>query len=250
MASHLSLVLELQRADARLLELRGEIDQLPKHVTAIQAKLRSELQAVEERKQSLSENEKERRRLETAVQTHQQKIERLQAQMLEVKTNEQYRAFQNEIGFERKEIEKSEDRILDKMEEAEALHEHVDSAENFLARKSRAIEVEVGEAEERVAKDRQELERLQGERRKIAEKVSREWLSTYERVRQRNHGQAVAQLVNDRCSFCSMVQRPAVRQLLRTTDQLIACEFCGCILYIEDPSAAPLEDPAGEAGAS
>ena len=39
--------------------------------------------------------------------------------MLGAKTNEQYRAFQNEIGFCEQAIRKAEDRILDLMAEGE-----------------------------------------------------------------------------------------------------------------------------------
>ena len=44
--------------------------------------------------------------------------------MLQAKTNEQYRAFQNEIGYCETEIRKSEDRILDLMGEAEPLEKN------------------------------------------------------------------------------------------------------------------------------
>jgi len=44
-----------------------------------------------------------------------QKISKLKGQMVEAKTNEQYRAFQSEIDFCQAEIRKLEDRILDLM---------------------------------------------------------------------------------------------------------------------------------------
>ena len=54
--------------------------------------------------------------------------------MLEAKTNEIYRAFQNEIEFCQKEIRKPEDRILELMGESEPLEKNVKTAEAALKR--------------------------------------------------------------------------------------------------------------------
>ena len=44
-------------------------------------------------------NQKERKHLEDDIKVHEQKISKLRDQMLQAKTNDQYRAFQNEIGY-------------------------------------------------------------------------------------------------------------------------------------------------------
>ena len=52
---------------------------------------------------------------------HDAQISKLKNQMLGAKTNEQYKAFQNEIAYAEGEIRESEDRILDLMEQSELL---------------------------------------------------------------------------------------------------------------------------------
>ncbi len=74
------------------------------------------------------------------IQVQEQKISKLKDQMLGAKTNEQYRAFQNEIDFCQKEIRKAEDRILELMGESEPLDKNVKAAE--LALKAEKAEVE------------------------------------------------------------------------------------------------------------
>ena len=70
--------------------------------------------------------------MEGEIQVHEQKISKLKDQMAQAKTNEQYRAFQNEIDYAKKEIRKAEDRILELMTEAEPLDLNVKRAEGAL----------------------------------------------------------------------------------------------------------------------
>ena len=70
---------------------------------------------------ALAANQKDRKKCETDIPVQEHKISKLKDQMLTTKTNEQYRAFQNEIEFCQKEIRKLEDRILELMAESEPL---------------------------------------------------------------------------------------------------------------------------------
>src|SRR5665811_119059 len=115
MLSDLKLVIRLQEIDIRLAGLAREIASLPKHVAEIQKKLISHERKLEADRAALAANQKERKKCETDIQSQEQKISKLKDQMLLAKTNEQYRAFQNEIDFCTAEIAKSEDRILQLM---------------------------------------------------------------------------------------------------------------------------------------
>ncbi len=68
------------------------------------------------------------------IQVHEQKISKLKDQLLQAKTNEQYRAFQNEISYFETEIRKAEDKILEHMEQSEPLDKNVKAAEVDLKR--------------------------------------------------------------------------------------------------------------------
>src|ERR1044071_9597654 len=121
MNPELHLVSSLQTLDMRMAELEKEIAALPKHIAEIEKALDSHLRRLEADRAALTANQKERKKLEGDIQVQEQKISKLRDQMLSAKTNEQYRAFQNEIEFCQKEIRKAEDRILDLMAESEPL---------------------------------------------------------------------------------------------------------------------------------
>src|SRR3981081_4623075 len=113
MFSDLKLVIRLQEIDIRLLDLFREIAELPKHVAEIEKKLHSHERKLEADRAALLANQKERKKCEGDNQVQEQKISKLKDQMGAAKTNEQFRAFQNEIDFCQKEIRKAEDRILE-----------------------------------------------------------------------------------------------------------------------------------------
>src|SRR6185436_3092742 len=151
MPPELKLVVRLQDLDNRLAELAREIASLPKHVAEIEKKLISHERKLEADRAALAANQKERKKCEGDIQTQDQKISKLKDQMLGAKTNEQYRAFQNEIEFCQKEIRRLEDRILELMSESEPLDIAVKAAEAALKEEKRQVEAEKVEARERTA---------------------------------------------------------------------------------------------------
>src|SRR3979411_1718810 len=121
MTADMEQVTRLQSLDLKIAELEREIATLPKHIAQIEKALDSHLRRLEADRAALIANQKERRQLEDDIKVENQKISKLRDQMLNAKTNEQYRAFQNEISFCEQTIRKAEDRTLDLMSEGEPL---------------------------------------------------------------------------------------------------------------------------------
>src|SRR6476660_8451314 len=153
MLPDLKLVIRLQEIDNRLTELTREIASLPVHIAEIEKKLVSHERKLDADRAALSANQKERKKCEGDIQTQEQKISKLKDQMLQVKTNEQYRAFQAEIDFCQKEIRKAEDRILELMAESDPLDKNVKAAEVALKAEKSEVDAEKQVARERTAVD-------------------------------------------------------------------------------------------------
>src|ERR1700681_2555101 len=133
------LVIQLQSLDQKITTLENEVAALPKHIAVIEKALESHIRKLEADKAALSANQKDRKKLEGDIQVHEQKVSKLRDQMLLAKTNEQYRAFQNEIDFVAKEIRKAEDRILELMAESEPLDQNVKKAEVALKEEKQVV---------------------------------------------------------------------------------------------------------------
>ena len=245
MPPDLKSVIRLQDLDIRVDELTREIAALPVHISEIEKKLETHQRKLEADRAALSANQKERKKAEGDIEVQNQKISKLKGQMLDAKTNEIYRAFQNEIEFCEKEIRRFEDRILELMSESEPLEKNVKAAEVALAEEKKQVEAEKQQARERTAVDKKALEELQTERKAIVAGINANLYRNYERIRKGRRGIAVAEAVDGRCAACHMAMRLQFFQDLRKGDQVMHCESCGRILYYNPP--VPMEDLGSEA---
>ena len=238
-------MIRLQEIDHRLAELTREITSLPKHIAEIEKKLTSHQRKLEADQAALAANQKERKACDAAMQIQEQKISKLKDQMLGAKTNEVYRAFQNEIEFCQKEIRKAEDRILELMAESEPLDGNVSAAQAALKAERAEVEKEKQQARERTAIDERAAAELKTERSGVVSQATPAAVQRYERARKARRGIGIAEVVDGRCTQCNIALRLQFFQELKHGDEILTCESCQRILYYNPPVA--IEDLAGEA---
>ncbi len=230
MLQDLALALRLQALDRSLASLETEIATLPKHIAEIEKRLESHTRRLDADRAALAANQRDRKKLEGDVQVQEQKISKLKSQTLEAKTNEQYRAFQNEIAYAEGEIRKTEDKILELMEQSERLEKNAKAAEAALRQESQHVESEKTRARERTAVDQKELAGQRAERKSITDQMDPKLYTHYERIRKKTKGTAIADATDGRCDACQIALRPQFFQDLRRGDQIMFCESCGRIL--------------------
>jgi predicted nucleic acid-binding Zn-ribbon protein len=235
MLPDLKLVIRLQDIDTRLLGLQREISTLPKHISEIEKKLVSHERKLEVDRAAGAANQKDRKKCEGDIQVQEQKISKLKDQMLQAKTNEQYRAFQHEIEYIEKEIRGAEDRILELMSQSEPLDVNVKQAEAALKEEKQSVEAEQKRARERTAADQSQITQLRVERGETAQKLPADTLKTYERIRKKWGGLAIADATTGRCAACQITLRPQYFQDLKKGERLLTCESCGRILVYNPP---------------
>jgi predicted nucleic acid-binding Zn-ribbon protein len=236
MLPDIASAVRLQELDIRLAELAKEIASLPKHIAEIEKKLDSHQRKLEADRAALTANQKDRKKLEGDIQVQEQKISKLKDQMLQAKTNDQYKAFQHEIGFCEQEIRKAEDRILDLMSESEDLDKNVKAADAALKLEKAQVEAEKQQARERTDADQKAMNELQATKKSIVSQMTPGVYNNYERIRSRR-GVAVAEVVDGRCTVCHIAVRPQYLQELKRGEQVQVCESCQRILYYNPPES-------------
>lgn len=223
--------IRLQILDDRVTALTKEISTLPKHIAEIEKKLEGHLRRLDHDKAALLANQKDRKRLEGEIQTHDQKISKLKGQMMDAKTNEQYRAFQHEIEFAGQEIRKAEDRILELMGEAEPLDKNVKAADVALADEKKHVESEKAQARARTSADQKEIDTLKADRIAIVAQMTPSVAANYDRIRKGRAGVGITEVVAGRCGRCNIQLRPQFFQDLKKGEAIMTCESCGRMLY-------------------
>ena len=215
MRTELEALIRLQTIDGETTKLRAEIAALPKRLAALETKLAAEKAAVEQAAKALKDEEALKRRLESDLKDLQQKIAKLRDQMSNVKTNEEYRAFQHEIEFAEGEIRKIEDSELEGMERAERLEQQRKAAESDLKDSTKAVEIEKEDARAASAEQQKHLEELTKRRAKERALVPEELLRIYDRVSTSSRVTGVAYAQGQRCMGCHMGLRPQMWNQIR-----------------------------------
>jgi uncharacterized protein len=230
MLQEVTLAVELQAIDRKIANLEKEIAALPIHVADVEKKLGSHKLRLEIDRSALAANQRDRKKLEGDIQVHEQKMSKLKGQMLDAKTNEQYKAFQNEISWCETEIRKAEDKIIEMMESAEPLDKNVQKAEAALKVEQVQVEAEKRRAQDRSVEDKKFLADAQAIRKGLVAKLDPKLYIKYEQIKKKTKGTVVADATEGRCEGCQIALRPQLFQDLKAADKVMFCELCGRIL--------------------
>jgi predicted nucleic acid-binding Zn-ribbon protein len=239
MTSDLQNLIELQRIDAQIAALKGEIAALPKHVAQIEAKLAGCKAKVDAMLAAAKADETARRKHESDIQDQQLKISKYRDQSLNVKTNQEYKALMEEIKFAEQKIAASEDKILEIMVTADSRKESLKAAEAELKADTAENDREKEEARHRTTVDEEALAELTARRNALRTGVSENALRHYDRLLTTRGTSLSPVYENQLCSACSVMLRPQVFQEVMTNEQFMTCDYCKRILYYIPPPPKP-----------
>ena len=241
----LKRLLELQQIDLETVELESQLDVIPKEIAALKEQLKGFFDNYEKGKQELVDNQKIRRQWEGEIQLLQEKISKHKGQLYELKSNEQYRVMIQEIDQEESRIRQWEDRILEKMMEAEPSEKRIRENEQVLNEQKDQGDRKKKELEANGQVAQQNLKGLRRRRAALAETISSSILETYQAVRKFRRGMAVAEARGGFCTACNVRLRPQAYSEIQSKQSIIICESCNRILYHAE---LPPQDLAGAGG--
>jgi predicted nucleic acid-binding Zn-ribbon protein len=183
---------------------------------------------------AVSDLEREMTRAEADVAQVRERIARDQA-MLDagsVASARQLEDLQHEIGNLARRVSDLEDaelEVMEKLEAAQARAAEATAALNELAEARRAAE---GARDAAFADIDREVERVAGERARVAPEIPADLLALYDRIRAGSGGIGAAPLHRGRCQGCQITLTPADLGRIRAepADEVVRCEECRRIL--------------------
>jgi predicted nucleic acid-binding Zn-ribbon protein len=245
MNADLERLIALQQNDSAAEAARRRLAEEPEHEKALAARLETARQHVATARERLAANQTARRALEKDVALHQGRLSRFRDQMAAVKTNVEYQAMQKEIGFAQDEVKAIEDRVLERMLEADDLTAAVKRAETELAAEEKAVDADRRSTTADHVDLQAAVERMNGERAALVAAMDKQVLALFEAIARKRNGIAVAEARGGVCTICHVRLRPQVFNSVRRNDSIMQCDHCNRILYfVPAPAAAATPDGA------
>jgi predicted nucleic acid-binding Zn-ribbon protein len=243
MIPELERLIRLQQIDSFIDSARRRVADHPSLVAALDTKLASANQALAAAKQKVAENRTARAAVEKDLAMIQGRLSKFRDQLMEVKTNKEYQAMQKEIEVAQHDVRRLEDKILERMLEADELTAAVKAAEAGLARDQAAIVKERAALEQETERLRSELDKVAAERADVVGRIPPALLGTYETLMKGRRGLAVVEARDYLCTACNVRLRPQVFNEIRRGDTIHQCGSCQRILYMAPADATPNSAP-------
>jgi uncharacterized protein len=224
-------LIQLQDLDLAAERAQRRIAGIPSAQQALDVRLSEHTAAVNDVKARIAAGQTARREIEKELAAIQSRLSKYKDQLMAVKTNKEYQAMQKEIATAEHEVRSHEDRMLERMEEAETLASDLKKAEAALKAEQAAVAGEQKVLEEERAALEQEIARLASAREGLAGKLSKPALALFEQLARHRKGHAMSEARNGLCMECHVKLRPQVFNEVRRNDNLIQCDNCSRILY-------------------
>lgn len=226
----IELLLKLQGVDYQLGELERSKDYLPEMIENLQGAIDQSETELEQLRDTLEATRLESRQLELRVKERNADLDRLQKQMVAIKTNKEYDALSREMDHLRSDIGSAEEGILMALERVDELGQeiegkttHCEETKSTNGSQLATIKVEMDSVGEKIRIK-------EDERRNVLVRLDANTVETYERVRRGKGGVAVVSLRNRACAGCYKTLPPQLVQEIRRGERLITCDSCGRIL--------------------
>ena len=236
MSPDLERLIKLQHLETQIAEARQAIAAHPQRVAEIDARLNEARARVDAAKKRLADSQEARRTLEKEVAMYQGRLSKFRDQQGAVKTNREYQALGHEIETAQHELGNVEEKVIERMVEADTVAADIKQAEVTLAAEQKEIEAAKKELEDDRRVTEEMLQQATDGRAAIIKELEPRLVALFEQVARARKGVAVSMATRDGlCSICHVRLRPPVFQHVRANNEIVQCESCQRILYYVPP---------------
>lgn len=234
----LAQLVKLQEIDAEIIGIEDSKKEFAARVNGIKAQIAANAAEFNGKKSKLDEARRKKAAIDVEIKSKETEITNRDAQSGAVKTNDAFKAMQNEIDNMKKDIKKFEDQQIVLMEEEDAAHIWVKSQEKSMKEKETAMLDDIKKlGAEAAAKDSLIAEALK-KRAEEVKNVNKLWYERYEKIR-KSKGLALSPIIEGRngsgvCGGCKFDVRPQVIIELKKGGEIKTCSNCARIWYLKE----------------
>ncbi|MGH9320952.1 MAG: zinc ribbon domain-containing protein [Vicinamibacteria bacterium] len=239
MMAELENLVRLQKLDDEIRALETRLRAIPKEIEALEKEIATERKNLDDAQKAYADAQKAHRANESELQATEEKVKKYKDQLMNVKTNDEYRLMQKQIEVALKDVSDVEDKILQGYDALKELEERKLERQKELDKGQKEVSGMERELEAERARLDAELATRQTSRNDLLQHIPEELFGDYDRIARVRGGVAMAGAVDERCQVCMVRLRPQVFQELRIGEKIFHCESCRRILYYQQKEEAP-----------
>jgi hypothetical protein len=247
MLPDLERLIQLQEIESKAAVAAKAIAEAPGRIAALDALLQGATTALDTAKHALAESKTRRGLIDKDLAAVQQRQGKYKDQLMQVKTNDEFRAMQHQIDAAAAEVGVQEEKVLINMMEADEINAAIKKAEAALKAAQAKVGTERAAIEADVKIQQVVVTDCAAARATLITSLSDKGLvDTFARIA-KVRGTAVARAEGERCTVCQVRLRPAVFVNVLKNDQIVQCDSCNRILYFIPPKPADAAAPPSPA---
>jgi predicted nucleic acid-binding Zn-ribbon protein len=224
-------LIDLHELDKEIFELTQGLNRLPQELThsqqkmaALEAERASHLQELEDLKKQLREMEAEVSDLEEGIKAS-------RGRLMDIGRELELKAMLKEIAFREDQRDQKETRVLELLDQVEALNQVIAEQEEALQTLKTAYDRRSAEVSAQVEQLEKQRAALVAKRESLRQGLPTQLLKRYEFILRRHNGSAICEVREGVCLGCHLNILPQQYIDLQKGQDIIQCPNCQRILY-------------------
>lgn len=247
--AHLDTIVQLHETLLELEAARRQLEDVPDWMAELHAEYSTRNAEIEAEEAKVEESARQRREAEAELEDAQEKLKKYQSQIAQVTNQREYGALLKEIDTVKSQIKAAEERAVEAIGENEEASEKLETLRAEFADLDERYQSELAKWEGEKPAVLENASQLEAKAEVLRTEIPRGPLSLYERIYDRNDGDAIAQILQIEarksliwhCAGCSFNVRPQVMVEVKG-GAIKHCESCKRILYWREEEEPEEED--------
>jgi predicted nucleic acid-binding Zn-ribbon protein len=224
---------QCQERDVEIYALEEQLSEIPKKIAVLEEQFESEKAELNRLEEDLKNTKVQLKEKEGTLKAKEDQIMKFEGQLTQIKTNKEYSALQGEIALLKKGCSEIEEEIIVSLDEIAEIEEKMNVEKKRLEEKRTELEAEKRSFESLEKESRAKIETRTKERNDLLEPLDKQVRTLYEKIVAKRGGNALAKIEGEQCSGCGIRIRPQVINEVRMCDQVVVCDNCTRILYVD-----------------
>ena len=231
MDERLNILLEMQSMDIRLDQIKMEKRQAPVDMKRLEEEFNVLKATTEQDQITLKELKAELRKTEREFEETEIKLKKSMVRLNEVKSNKEYQAVLKEIEDMKEINSEQEEKVIKCMEDIEIQEKECSEGSLRWERNEKEYKIRENGFINKGKELDQEEQTLNDKRSKLSDKVDKDLLNMYNRLRLNLKNEVVVQVRDGVCSGCHLGIPPQQYNDLIKTNSIQSCPNCNRIIY-------------------